>query len=127
MIPPQEVTEAEEISIPEEEVSPPEKAEEKPPQLEEKPEPEKKIVVKRPPSRFIMRLKSRAFDLFSMAILWLVALWVASRIIGVTLYSLLSVSTLPVVGFYLIILLVYLFFFRLFLGETLGDFIFFQE
>jgi hypothetical protein len=74
-----------------------------------------------------MRLKSRTFDLSFMAVIWLLSLWVASRLIGVTLFSLISVSTLPAVAFYLIILLVYFTFFRLFLGETLGDLIFYKD
>ncbi|MGD8536282.1 MAG: hypothetical protein PVF66_10580, partial [Candidatus Aminicenantes bacterium] len=117
----------EEVPVQEMEVEPPEKVAEETPQLEKKAEPEKKIVVKRPPSRFIMRLKSRTFDLSFMAVIWLLSLWVASRLIGVTLFSLISVSTLPAVAFYLIILLVYFTFFRLFLGETLGDLIFYKD
>ncbi len=126
---PQEVKETPQEGVPvqEMEVEPPEKVEEEIPQMEKKVEPEKKIVVKRPPSRFIMRLKSRTFDLSFMAVVWLFSLWVASRLIGVTLFSLISISTLPVVGFYLIILLVYFTFFRLFLGETLGDLIFYLD
>ncbi len=126
---PQEVERVPEEKVPvqEMEVEVPEEEEEEVPQLEKKAEPEKKIVVKRPPSRFIMRLKSRTFDLSFMAVIWLLSLWVASRLIGVTLFSLISITTLPVVGFYLIILLVYFTFFRLFLGETLGDLIFYQD
>jgi len=132
-----------EVTIPEEEFMAPEPEEEVPvskvkadlpetpeeerPVLEKKEEPERKVVVKRPPSRFVMRLKSRTFDFLSVAVFWLVSLWVASRLIGVSVYSIISISTLPVVGFYLIILLVYFIFFLIFLGESLGDYIFYQE
>lgn len=127
MTPPEKVTPEDEMPAPVSGVGIAEKEKEEPPRAEERAEPEKKIAVRRPPSRFVMRLKSRAFDLFSMAVLWLLALWGVSRYLGVTLYSILSESTLPVVGFYLIMLFVYYIFFRIFLGETLGDFIFYQE
>ena len=128
-LPPQEVEKIpeEEVPIPEIKQDIPEKVEEEAPQLEKKVEPEKKIKVKRPPSHFMMRLKSRTFDFLFMAVFWLIALWVASLLIGVTLFSLITLSTLPVVVFYLILLLVYFVFFMLFLGETLGDIIFYQE
>lgn len=117
----------EELSIPEVEVGLPEKVEQDNLPFEEEIEEGGRRVKRRRPSRLSIWLKSRAFDLFSIAILWLVSLWIASRVIGVTLFELISVSTLPVIAFYLILLVVYFSFFFLFLGETLGDYLFPQE
>jgi hypothetical protein len=44
--------------------------------------------------------------------------------LSTNLFKLLSVSTLPAIGFYLALLAVYLFLFFLFLGQTLGDHLF---
>ena len=74
-----------------------------------------------------MWLKPRAFDLLSIAVFWLISLWLASRVMEVSLFQLLSVSALPALVFYVILLVVYYTFFLLFLGETLGDHFFPQE
>lgn len=78
-------------------------------------------------SRFSTRLKSRAFDFFSIAAFCLFCLWLASRLMEVPLIKLISASAFPVLFFYLVLLLLYFAFFVLFLGETLGDRIFHQE
>lgn len=83
--------------------------------------------VMQPPSKLSIWLISRAFDLLTTGACWFITLWIASRLVGVSLFQLISVSTLPAIGFYLIILFIYCFFFLLFLGETLGHYIFSQE
>jgi hypothetical protein len=82
---------------------------------------------RRAPSCLSTRLKRRAFDLLSIAVLWIISLWLASRLMEVSLFKLISVSALPSLGFYLVLLLIYFFFFILMLGETPGDLIFSGE
>ncbi len=74
-----------------------------------------------PPSRLSYWLKSRAFDVLFIAALWFVTLHIASRMLSTNLFKLISVAVLPVFGFYLTLLAVYLFLFFVFLGQTLGD------
>jgi hypothetical protein len=66
-------------------------------------------------------LKAKAFDVLFVGIFWLVALWVAARSMGATLFELLSVTSQPVLFLYVIFILIYFFLFKFFLGETLGD------
>jgi len=82
---------------------------------------------KSPPSILSTWLKSRAFDVLFIAALWIVTLHIASRMLSTNLFKLISVSVLPVVAFYLVLLAVYLFLFFLFLGQTLGDHLFHYE
>ena len=77
-----------------------------------------------PPSKMSIWLKSRAFDVLFIAALWIVTLHIASRMLSTNLFKLISVAVLPVIGFYLTLLAVYLFLFFLFLGQTLGDHLF---
>ncbi len=84
-------------------------------------------VKKQAPSRLSIWLKSRAFDLLSMAVLWIISIWLASRLMEVSLFKLILVSALPSLAFYLVLLVVYFSFFMLLLGETLGDLIFSRE
>jgi hypothetical protein len=56
-----------------------------------------------------------------IAALWFVTLHIASRMLSTNLFKLISVAALPVLGFYLTLLGVYLFLFFVFLGQTLGD------
>ncbi|MCK4263814.1 MAG: hypothetical protein KAX27_02625, partial [Candidatus Aminicenantes bacterium] len=72
-------------------------------------------------------LKSRVFDLLFIAALWLVTLWLASRVVEVSLFQLISASILSVAAFYIVLLVIYFFLFFVFLGETLGDHLFTQE
>ena len=85
------------------------------------------LVRERPPSRFFFWLKSRVFDLLFIAALWLVTLWLASRVVEVSLFQLISASILSVAAFYIVLLVIYFFLFFVFLGETLGDHLFTQE
>jgi len=88
---------------------------------------EKEEGLKKAPSRLSIWLKSRAFDFLSIAVLWVISLWLASRLMEVSLFKLVSASTLQVIGFYLILLVLYFSFFILLLGETLGDLLFSRE
>ncbi len=90
-------------------------------------EKEERRLRRKPPSRFTNWIKSKTFDVFFIGAFWLIALWVASRVMEVSLFRLIAVSTLSVLIFYGILLICYLFLFHLFLGETLGDHLFFQE
>ena len=90
-------------------------------------EKKEKKVRERPPSRFFSWLKSRVFDLLFIAALWLVTLWLASRVVEVSLFQLISASILSVAAFYIVLLVIYFFLFFVFLGETLGDHLFTQE
>lgn len=80
-----------------------------------------------PPSRFSFKVKARAFDVFLITSLWLVTVWLASRLIEVSLFKLISVSSLPIFIFYLILLVSYFSLFLFFLGRTLGDRLFLPE
>lgn len=90
-------------------------------------EKKEKKVRERLPSRFSFWLKSRVFDLLFIAALWLVTLWLASRVVEVSLFQLISASILSVAAFYIVLLVIYFFLFFVFLGETLGDHLFTQE
>lgn len=84
----------------------------------------KRVMRIKPPSGMGLWLKSRAFDIFFIGVFWLIALWVASRVMGVTLFQLISAAALTVIIFYGVLLVCYYFLFLLFLGETLGDHLF---
>jgi len=62
-----------------------------------------------------------AFDLLLIITIWLGTLWGASHLISVSVFKIISESTLPVVIFLAILLGSYFFLFLYFLGETLGD------
>ena len=79
------------------------------------------------PSKFVLWLKSKAFDLLFIGVMWIISLWIASRVMEVSLFKLISASAVSVVIFYFIMLIVYLALFLLFLGETLGEHLFYQE
>ncbi len=131
---PEEVTPFETIpeepSLAGEEASFPEKFEEEEPLLKEREEREiqwEREGEHRPLSKLSIWFASRAFDILTTGACWLITLWIASRLAGVSLFQLISVSGLQVLAFYLIIFFVYCIFFLLFLGETLGHYIFSQE
>ncbi len=88
---------------------------------------EEREVIKRVPSRLSIWIKSRAFDFLSMAFLWVISLWIASRLIKVSFFKLILASALPALGFYLTLLVIYFSFFIILLGETPGDLIFSKE
>ncbi len=75
----------------------------------------------RPPFRFSIFFKAKAFDILFVGVFWLVALWVAARSMDATLFELLSVTSGPVVVLYGVYVGLYFFLFKFFLGETLGD------
>jgi len=77
--------------------------------------------VRRPPSRFKMKLKAKVFDLAFIGVFWAIALWLASRTMEVSLFRLVGEAALPVGLFYLILLVSYWALFYFFLGETFGD------
>ena len=88
---------------------------------------ETKGISVRSPSRFSIWLKSRVFDLLFIGTIWLIALWIASRLMEVPLFKLISASGLPVVIFYLVLLICYFFLFLYFMGDTLGEHLFSRE
>jgi len=76
---------------------------------------------------FSLKFKAKLVDLVFITALWLISLWFASQVIGVSFFRLISGSPGPVLAFYLILLLLYFFLFLYFLGETLGDHFFSEE
>jgi hypothetical protein len=76
---------------------------------------------------FPLWIKSRVFDVLIIAGLWLVTIWLASIVAKVSVFQLITVSTIPILIFLAILLTVYFFLFFFFLGETLGDQMFSQE
>jgi hypothetical protein len=81
----------------------------------------------RPRAGFSLKLKSKLVDLVFITALWLITLWFTAQVIGVSFLRLIVGSTVPVLAFYFILLLLYFFLFLYFLGETLGDHYFSEE
>ncbi len=81
----------------------------------------RKRAVRRRRSRYYAWLKARVFDFFFIAAFSLICLGLASRLMAVSLFRLISTSGPPVLVFYFVLLLFYFGFFILFLGETPGD------
>lgn len=75
----------------------------------------------RPPFNFAVFCKSKVFDVLFVGVFWLVALWVAGRSMKVTLFDLLAVTPKPLLVLFVLLLGIYFFLFKFFLGETLGD------
>jgi hypothetical protein len=75
----------------------------------------------RPPFSLSLFAKSKGFDLLLVGAFWLVAMWVAARSLGSTLFEMLGSSPTALVGLYGILVGLYFFLFKFFLGETLGD------
>jgi len=88
---------------------------------------EEESFIIQPPSRFSSWIKSKVFDVLFIGALWLITLWITSRVMEVGLFRLIAASAPLLLGFYGILLVVYFFLFSLFLGETLGDHLFSQE
>jgi hypothetical protein len=84
------------------------------PEEDEEPEP-------RPPFSFSVFAKSKAFDVLFVGLFWLVALWLAAASLGVTLFAVLASMSGPMLLLYAVLLGIYIFLFKFFLGETLGD------
>ncbi len=68
-----------------------------------------------------LRMKSKIIDLIFITAVWLISLWFAAQVMDTSFFRLFTKSPLPILGFYLILLLLYFFLFLYFLGETLGD------
>jgi hypothetical protein len=92
---------------------------------EEAPAP-KKIRVKRKsqPVGFSDWIRARIFDIVFVSMLWFVAMWIASQVIGISVFRVLSGSTPVALIFLGVLLFIYFFFFLYFLGETLGNYLF---
>jgi len=120
----EEVSEEEEATMPDTGMGLPEGVEQENLPFADKSSEEFEDEEKSPPSKLSIWLKSRAFDVLFIAALWIVTLHIASRMLSTNLFKLISVSVLPIVSFYLVLLAVYLFLFFLFLGQTLGDHLF---
>jgi hypothetical protein len=73
------------------------------------------------PFSFSTFLKSRLFDILFVGVFWLVGLWLAAHSMGATIFDLLAVTSRPLLVFLAILVAVYMFLFKFFLGETLGD------
>ena len=84
-------------------------------------EPEASEEALRPPFNFSLFLKAKAFDILFIGVFWLVALWVAARSMGATMFEILSVVSGSALMLYAAFILLYFFLFKFFLGETLGD------
>lgn len=76
------------------------------------------------PMGFVDWIKARAFDVIFVAALWFVALWIASQVLSVSVFSIISGSAIVVILFLAILLAIYFFYFLYFLGETLGNYLF---
>ncbi len=87
--------------------------------FEREAEPEEEVP--RLPFDFSVFFKAKAFDFLFIGVFWLVALWVAARSMDATLFELLSVTSTPVLLLYAVLIGLYFFLFKFFLGETLGD------
>jgi hypothetical protein len=83
--------------------------------------------VEQRPAGFRSRLKAKLVDVVFITALWLISLWFTAQVIGVSFFRLIFRSPIPVLAFYLILLVLYFFLFLYFLGETLGDHYFSEE
>lgn len=78
----------------------------------------------RPPARAFRIsefLKSKAFDLFFMAVIWFVSTLLAARLMDTTVFRLLPAAVKALLGYFAVLVALYFFLFQFFLGETLGD------
>ncbi len=85
-------------------------------------EPESKKQVQ--PMGFGDWIKARIFDVGFVTALWFVALWIASQVLGNSVFRLISGSAPVTLIFLAVLLFIYFFFFLFFLGETLGNYLF---
>ncbi|MEA2006030.1 MAG: zinc ribbon domain-containing protein [Acidobacteriota bacterium] len=92
--------------------------------FDEEPYKEIKVEKIRPPLKVLTWVKARIFDVIFIACLWLVTVWVASRFLEVSVFRLISVASWFVLAFYLVLLTAYFFLFFLFLGQTIGNYLF---
>ena len=75
----------------------------------------------RRPFSFSVFLKSKTFDILFVGLFWLVALWLAAYSMGMTLFGILGSMSGSMLLLYAVLVLLYFFLFKFFLGETLGD------
>jgi hypothetical protein len=67
------------------------------------------------------KIKAKVYDVLIIALCWAVAVWLATRILSVSLYELFESASVPLMLFLLTLGVAYFFLFLYFLGETLGD------
>jgi hypothetical protein len=75
----------------------------------------------RPPFDFAAFMKAKAFDVLFVGLFWVVALWLAAHAVGSTLFGILGAMSGSMLLLYAVFVLLYFFFFKFFLGETLGE------
>ncbi len=75
----------------------------------------------RPPFSFSVFVKSKTFDILFVGLFWLVALWLAASSMGLTLFDILGAVSGAMLMLYAVLVFLYFFLFKFFLGETLGD------
>ncbi len=75
----------------------------------------------RPPFSFAVFFKSKAFDVLFVGLFWLVALGLAASSMDMTLFEILGAMSGPMLLLYAVLVALYFFLFKFFLGETLGD------
>ena len=75
----------------------------------------------RPPFNFSVFVKSKAFDILFVGLFWVVALWLAAYSMGMTLFDILGSMSGSMLLLYAVLVFLYFFLFKFFLGETLGD------
>lgn len=93
-------------------------------------EEEKAVLSKKEKARsqpFLNWLKAKIFDLLFVGLLWFIAFVLAARIVAWPFFALLGASTYQAGALFLILFGGYLFLFRFFIGETLGDRLFSPE
>jgi hypothetical protein len=73
------------------------------------------------PGGLSLKLRAKLVDWVFVTALWVISLWFTAQVVGVSFFRLLFGSPLPVLAFYVILLVLYFFLFLYFLGETLGD------
>jgi hypothetical protein len=69
---------------------------------------------------FFGMIKAGICDIFFVALLWLVAVWLAAKILNLPLGTLIAQSAVPLGLLFGVLLIGYLFLFLFFLGETIG-------
>jgi len=66
-------------------------------------------------------LKAKIYDIVIIVLCWAVAVWLATRILSVSIYEIFESALVPLMLFLLTLGVAYFFLFLYFLGETLGD------
>jgi hypothetical protein len=75
----------------------------------------------RRPAPLSLKLRAKVVDWVFVTALWLISLGFTSQVVGVSFFRLIFGSPVPVLAFYVILLVLYFFLFLYFLGETPGD------